>query len=187
MTLQCEQASTGFVDQREAVEGPAHEVVFHLPQPANFKGNMPSYSISSGGHARRPWSCNCLGGAWHVFARQLIAAVQHVFQAQLSCADVRFAVDEKSLLNVVVVSPFSRVNCLSIQQNSSVRLAIRASLGQTLCTPHCSNTSRASTSLRDSATMSHTSSFLPRATGSPSHRLAPSTRVKASADLLSQL
>ena len=41
----------------------------------------------------------------NVLARQRVTAAQDVFQAQLICADVGLAVDEKPLLNVVAISP----------------------------------------------------------------------------------
>ena len=45
-------------------------------------------------------------GARHMLARHRVTAAQDVFQAQLICADIGLTVDEKPLLNVVVVSPF---------------------------------------------------------------------------------
>ena len=80
-----EKPSTRLVHHGQAVKRPAHEVVFHLPQPANLEGEMAvklhllvrGEEPPFGGHV------SCLGGALNVLSGHRIPAVEHVLQGSV--------------------------------------------------------------------------------------------------------
>ena len=87
-----------------------------------------------------------------MLAGHFIPSLQHVIKAELSRIDVRLAVDEEPLLDVVVVSPFSRVIWRSIHE--VLRLFGQTRILATNPARLAFETSRTNTSLGDNATMS---------------------------------